>query len=105
MGIATVFFVIVLMAFMVESLCEAVFGTLAEKVPALTPFSWVIMYLAMGIGVVGAFIYQFDILSLLGSYLELSIQITWFGIVLTGLAIGRGSNYLHDLVKRFFVKQ
>jgi hypothetical protein len=32
------------------------------------------------------------------------IPVTTFGYIVTGAAIGRGSNYLHDLVKKFFAK-
>jgi hypothetical protein len=96
--------VIFLLAFLVESLVEFFVGKLFEKVPVLSPYSWTIMYIAMGVGVLGAFIYNFDLLALLASYLGVELVHSWFGVLLTGLAIGRGANYLHDLVKKYFVK-
>lgn len=96
--------VIFLLAFLVESLTEYLFGQIFAHVPALQPWSWCLMYIAAGVGVLGAFVYKFDLIFLLGSYVGVVMPITWFGILLTGLAIGRGSNFLHDLVTRFFVK-
>lgn len=92
------------MAFLVESLVEAVFGKLFEKIQALVPHSWVIMYIAMGVGVIGAFLYQFDVLALLADFVQVQIVHSWFGVLLTGLAIGRGANYLHEFVSKFFKK-
>lgn len=94
--------VIFLLAFLIESLVEAVLGTPFDKIPALTPYKWCLMYAALIVGVVGAHVYQFDLLALLSSYLGTPIQITFFGVTLSGLAIGRGSNYLHDLVQKWF---
>jgi hypothetical protein len=99
-----ILFVIFLMAFLVESLTEYLFGQAFEHVPKLAPFSWMLMYIAAAVGVVGAFVYGFDIISLVGIYIGQILPVTWFGILLTGLAIGRGSNFIHDLVVKFFVK-
>ena len=96
--------VILLLAFFVESLTEYLFGQLFEHVPALKPFSWALMYLAAAIGVAGAFFYRLDLMALISQYLDVPIEPGWFGITLTGLAIGRGANYISDLVARFFVK-
>jgi hypothetical protein len=108
MNILLILAIIFLMAFIIESLVEYFFGQLFARVPAIQPYSWMLMYAAAIVGVIGAFLYGFDLLYLLGNYLgvdwpELS-QPTWFGTLLTGMAIGRGSNFLHDLVKKFFVK-
>jgi hypothetical protein len=94
--------VIFLLAFLIESLVEAVLGTPFDKIPALTPYKWVLMYAALIVGVVGAHVYQFDLLALLSVYLGAPIQNTFFGVTISGLAIGRGSNYLHDLVQKWF---
>lgn len=111
MEILGILAVIFLMAFMVESLVEYLFGQAVSHLPMLQPYSWLLMYFAAIVGVIGAFLYGFDLLYLLGNYLAVPVdafpvmaQPTWFGILLTGLAIGRGSNYLHDLVAKFFVK-
>jgi hypothetical protein len=94
--------VVFLLAFLVETLVEAIFGTVFEKWPVLKPYKWTQMYIAMIVGVVGAFIYKLDLVALLSGYLGAGIGQNTFGVVLTGLAIGRGSNYLHDLVSQFF---
>ena len=96
--------ILFMLAFLVEALVEAVFGTLFDKIPALTPYKWALMYVAFLVGIVGAFVYQFDLLYLLASYLDkaTTLTINAFGIILTGLGIGRGSNFLHDLFTRWF---
>jgi hypothetical protein len=94
--------IIFLLAFLIESLVEAVLGTPFDKIPILTPWKWTLMYAALGVGVIGAHVYQFDLLVILSKYLGTPIQITFFGVTLTGLAIGRGSNYLHDMVQKWF---
>lgn len=99
-----VLFVIFLLAFLVESLVEYLFGAPFENIPAMKPYKWLLMYVAMAVGMVGAFVYRFDLLYLLGAFVGTAIQVTVFGILLTGAAIGRGANYLHDLVTRYFVK-
>lgn len=99
-----VLFVIFLLAFLVESLVEYLFGAPFEYIPAMKPYKWLLMYVAMAVGMVGAFVYRFDLLYLLGAFVGTAIQVTVFGILLTGAAIGRGANYLHDLVTRYFVK-
>jgi len=97
--------VIFLLAFLVESLVEYLFSPFFEKLPALQPHRWMLMYVAAGVGVGGCFFYGFDLLYLLGGYLDAEIQLSWLGMLLTGLAVGRGSNFVHDLVSRFFVKK
>jgi hypothetical protein len=104
----SVLIIIFLLAFLVESLTEYLFGKLFDQVERLKPWRWLLMYIAAGVGVLGCFLYNFDILALLGGYLYVDggyyqVQ-SWFGMLLTGLAVGRGSNYVHDLVTKFFVK-
>lgn len=99
--------VILLTAFLTESLTEYLFGTLFEHLPAIRAWRWCLMYLAAGVGLLGAFFYRFDLISLLGQSLNLEgfDAPTWLGMAVTGLAIGRGSNYLHDLLSRHFAEQ
>lgn len=96
--------IILLLAFLVESLTEYFAGQLFQRVPRLQPFGWCLMYIAAVVGVIGAFVYKFDLLYLLSTFANTPVQTGPFGIIMTGLAIGRGSNYIHDLVTRFFVK-
>ena len=104
MNVFAILAVIFLLSFLVESLVEYLFGQFFSHIPSLNPYSWTLMYISAIVGVVAAFVYQFDLISLLGSYVGQPIPINSLGIVLTGLAIGRGANYLHDLVAKFFVK-
>ncbi len=94
--------VILLLAFLVEALVEYIFGQLVEHVAVLKPYSWALMYVALAVGVAGAFIYRFDLIYLIGGWLESPIEMHPFGIVLTGLAIGRGASFIHDIIQRFF---
>jgi hypothetical protein len=100
-SIPALFSIIFILAFMVETLTEATVGTIFDKVPRLVPFKWTIMYIAMIVGVVGSFVYNLDIMYFLGIYLKQNIAVTIFGKTITGLAIGRGSNFIHDLVVKF----
>jgi hypothetical protein len=102
MSVLGILAVIFLLSFLVEALVEYIFGKLFDHVPALMPYRWCLMYVALAVGVAGAFIYQFDVISLLSIWLETPIMVHPFGIALTGLGIGRGSNFLHDLIKKFF---
>lgn len=52
------------------------------------------------VGVVLAFELALDVFALLGA----AIRHEWVGYVLTGLLIGRGSNYVHDLLKRYITQ-
>lgn len=98
------FAVIFGLAFIVETLVEAIFSPIFEKIPGLALHKWLLMYVALAIGLLGAFIYRFDLIYLLAVYLKADIPITTYGIILTGLAIGKGSNYLHGLFQKIFIK-
>jgi hypothetical protein len=108
MNIFGILAVIFLLSFLVESLVEYLFGQIIAHLPAAQPYSWLLIYVSAAVGVGGAFLFGFDLLYLLGNYLAVdwpTLQApTWLGTALTGLAIGRGANYLHDLVATFFVK-
>ena len=97
--IASVAGIIFLLAFLVESFVEYFFGLLCKKIAKLEPYSWLLVYLAAVIGVGLAFVYKFDFISLAGEFLEEPIQTNAIGIILTGLMIGRGSNFVHDIFK------
>lgn len=86
------------LTFLVESFVEYVFGTLFDKIPKFAPYKWALMYLAMGAGIGLAFYYTIDLISMLPP----GTPVTTVGIILSGLAIGRGSNFLHQFVSQFF---
>lgn len=95
--------VIGLLAFMVETLVEAIIGRPIEYIPKLKPYKMLILtYVAVVVGIAGAFVYKFDILYLLGGFVESPIPKTGFGIAITGISIGMGAAYFHQLVSKFF---
>lgn len=110
MDVIAILAVVMLLAFLVESFTEYVFGQIFEHIPRFKPYAWTLMYIAMLIGIIGAFVYRIDLIHLLSKFLtsespvNLIIPIHPMGMILTGLAIGRGSNFIHDLISRFFGK-
>jgi len=106
MSILLILAVVLFIAFLVETLVEFLLAPLFEKVPKLTPFKWVTMYVAIAVAMFAAFLYRLDLVFMLAQFLGVAeIPQTTYGIVITGIAIGKGSNYLHDLITKFFVKQ
>lgn len=97
-----IFGIIFLLAFLTESLVEYVFGTPFDKSKKLKSHKWVLMYVSLAVGVGLAFWYQLDIIVLLANELGEDIALGWVGFVLTGSGIGRGANYMHQLVSEHF---
>lgn len=87
----------VILSFLTESMTEFLFGQAFKNIPKLTPLSWTLQYVAAGTGVTLAMFYQIDLIALTTNDLP-----TVIGMILTGLTIGRGSNYLHQFVGRYF---
>lgn len=89
------------LAFMAESMTEYVFASwidlLAKKHPAIKE-AQPLKYVALIVGLVFAFSYSLD---LIAAMLGAVANPPWVGIVLTGLAIGRGANYVHDFAKQY----
>lgn len=77
---------LLLLATLVESFSEYVFG----KVEKMKPF---IMYIALVLGVGVALAYKVDILAMFSLHAN-----PYVGYVISGLIIGRGSNYLNDII-------
>ena len=102
MSVLAVLGIILLLSFLVEALVEFIYGQFCDHFPVLEPYKWLSFVLAMITSVIGAFIYQFDLLYLVGQWLGSPIALHPFGILLTGLAIGRGSNFIHDIISKFF---
>lgn len=100
---------IFLLAFVTESMTEYIFGQAANHIPKLEPLKWLLVYVPLVPGIGLAFFYKIDLVWLLAQALNdqlgisLPIQLSWVGMVITGLSIGRGSNYVHDLATRFFL--
>jgi len=77
---------LLLLATLVESFSEYVFG----KIEKMKPF---IMYIALLLGVGAALAYKVDILAMFNLHAN-----SYVGYVISGLIIGRGSNYLNDII-------
>ena len=85
------------LAFLIETLVVYLVGEPINHIPKLLPFKWLLMYVSAGVGVGLSLFYKLDLISLIFQQAA-----TVVGIVITGLAIGRGSNYLHQFVSKFF---
>lgn len=94
--------IILALAFLTETLVEFLFSDLFLQFPKLASYKWTQKYIAVIVGIGGAFIYQFDLLYLLADFFGVPLVHSAFGIVMTGIGIGKGSNYLHDFIMRFF---
>ena len=53
-------------------------------------------FLAIGLGMVVAFVFKIDIFELFG----MDAAVPFIGMVLTGILIARGSNYMFDLIEK-----
>ena len=85
------------LAFLAESMTEYVFSVWLDLAKQKWPILETIQplrYVAMVVGVGLAFAYRLDLL--LAAFPNMPPFAPWVGILLTGMAIGRGSNYLHD---------
>ena len=85
------------LAFLTEAFVEYFIGQVMDRFPKVAPFKWLLMYVSAIVGVALAIYYQLDLIALI-----ISQDVTIVGMVLTGLAIGRGSNFLHQFVSQFF---
>jgi len=100
---------ILFLALVIESLVEAVIGEPLSTIGNQTLLKWkpyILRYIAMAVGVGLSFHYTLDLVSLtwqlLAEQLQLSlpaISASPIGYVLTGLGIGRGASWLHQLLK------
>jgi hypothetical protein len=108
--ILVIVMVTIFIAVLIESVVEFLIAPIFNNFPKLTKFKWMQMYIACAVGIGAAFLYQLDLISLLSKYLaqisaiDFQFPVTIIGLILTGAAIGRGSNYLHDLVMKWFTK-
>lgn len=77
---------------LIERTTELVFGTPFEKVEQLQPYKWLLMYVAVAVGVGAAFVFQLDLIAHVTG-----ISREPFGFIFTGVACGGGSNLLHQV--------
>ncbi len=94
--------VILLLAFLVETLVEALFGRIVDHIPAIQPYKWALIYVAVAAGIAGAWVYQFDVLYLAAQFMDVSLTVTPFGVTITGIAVGMGAGYIHQIISTYF---
>lgn len=107
-----IFGIMIALAFIIETIVEALIGKPIDEFPKIAKYKkYILTYLAVAVGIYGAWVYHFDLIYLLVSYVQEMIQQplpigpTGYGITATGFAIGMGSSYLHEFMKRFFLKK
>ena len=93
----SIFGLVAFFATLNERLIELIYKPIAEQLPANPVVLMATPYLAMITGVGLALSFQLDIISPLVTVLSIDLISPWPGIVITGLIIGSGSNFLHDI--------
>lgn len=89
---------ILILATLAESLVEYLIAPVADELGDDKPWREIAMrYVAAAVGIALAILYQTDLLAMLG----LASPWPWVGWVVTGLLIGRGSNFIHDFAGRW----
>jgi hypothetical protein len=93
------------LAFLTESFVEYLFGQAFEKIPAISAYKWLLMYVAAAVGVGLALYYEIDLIALIQQLSGGSGGLTPVGMILSGLGIGRGASWLHDFVSQYLEKK
>jgi hypothetical protein len=92
------------LAFLTESMVEYFVGTVFDKIAKLTPAKWTLAYIAAVVGIGLALYWKIDLIAVIANGVaklaqtETTWSVTPIGQALSGLAIGRGSNFLHDFL-------
>ena len=95
MEVLTPFGIILTLAFLCESLTEYFFSDVLVAVGLNTKY---LRYIAALVGVGLATLYGLDALR---DFLGISPRLAYLGEVLTGLILGRGANFVHDLYSTY----
>lgn len=113
--------VVLVLGLFIQTAAEFLFGKLEGILVSIWPLLadplsksglriGIIAIVTVGLGVWGAFLYQLDLIYILASVLaelttvEVPIQITVYGISLTGVVMGMGASYIHDLIVKPLLK-
>ena len=96
------FFLMFVFAGLVEALTEFVFAPLFDNLGWLDKNKWLLPYTPIPLGILGAIMYQFDILYEVSRIAGGTVEVNALGLVLTGVLIARGSNFLHQYTERWF---
>jgi hypothetical protein len=84
------------LAFLAESMVEYLFGQAIDHIPALAELRWALVYVAAGVGVALAYYYNLDLINVI-----IQAEPTGVGMLLTGLIVGRGANFVHEFVTTY----
>lgn len=85
------------LAFLVETMTEYLAAPLRDLIVKYLGFRVPMRYMAAAVGIAPAFVYGLDILPALG----FPLKANWAGLIITGLIVGRGSNYTHEFLGLF----
>lgn len=99
-GVVATLSMVMFVSFLVEGLVEFFLGEPFNQIKKLKPYKWLLMYASGAFGIVLAILYGFDLVATLGVFFGGNVSASLAGKVVTGLALGRGSGYLHDLLAR-----
>jgi hypothetical protein len=64
----------------------------------------ILAYASALAGVALAFVYRFDFFNILAGLFLMAVPVTAAGMIFTGAIIGRGANFVHQFVSKFFPK-
>ncbi len=97
------------LAFLVESFVEYLLGQFSNLLPeSFQKYKTLVLtYVAAVVGVLLCFFYHLDLIYILTSIASILagqlpiISISAVGIILTGLAVGRGANFIHQFISQY----
>ena len=98
-------FLVFLLAFAIEGFVEYALGSWVDDT-RFAKYNIILGYLAMAIGVGLSFYYSLDLLVALSELIFDApvVEASPVGFAITGIVMGRGSEYLHKFVSRFLDK-
>lgn len=103
---AAVVLVTGLFAFLIESMTEYLFGILVDCFPKLDPGRKALPFIPLFLGVMVMFYYNIDLVAVMVNLLpEQHMENNPIGIVFTGMMVGRGANFIHQLMSTYFPKK
>jgi len=98
--------VFVFFAFLVESTTEYIFSPWVDLAKAKWPVVEQLeplKFIALIVGVLVSFGFELDLIVV--AFPDVTPQAPWFGLLLTGLLIGRGGNFVHDTWKTYIAPE
>lgn len=92
--ILELFMLIVILAMIIESLIEKIKEIISPKKAP----KWVWFIAASIIGIAGCIFFDLNIFEYAGFNSSYVVAAAWFGYVITGMAIGSGSGFVHKII-------